>query len=143
MVPNFIMKKRDVLQLVLQLNFIIVEDTYNSLYLYDVSANEQVAWVGELQLIVYTMQFIVTQLQLNQNNSFSTIMQFHYNCTHDVMLTSLIVIHLLIFDRWHYEIFWTYKLLFFQDIDLHRSLWLLMMVWYYDMWHIKICHITY
>jgi hypothetical protein len=49
----------------------------------------------ELQLIIYTMQLIAIQLQLYQNNSFSTIMQFHYNYTHDVILTSLIVIHLL------------------------------------------------
>ncbi len=46
-------------------------------------------------------------LQLNQNNSFSTTMQFHYNCTHDVMLIALIIIHLLDFDMWHYEDFWT------------------------------------
>jgi hypothetical protein len=50
---------------------------------------------------------IAIQLQLNQNNSFSTTMQFHYNCTHDVMLTSLIVIHLLKFDMWHCEKIWT------------------------------------
>jgi len=60
-----------------------------------------------LQLTIYMMQFIVTQLQLNQNNSFSTMMQVHYNRNHDVMLTSLIVIHLLKYDKWHYEIFWT------------------------------------
>jgi hypothetical protein len=46
-------------------------------------------------------------LQLNQNNSFSTIMKLHYNYTHDVILMSLIIIHLLKFDTWHYEIFWT------------------------------------
>jgi len=49
----------------------------------------------ELQLIIYMMQLIAIQLQLYQNNSFSTIMQFQYNYTHDVILTSLIVIHLL------------------------------------------------
>ncbi len=54
------------------------------------------------------MQFITTQLQFNQNNSFSTIIQFHYNYTHDVMLMSLIVIHLLNSDTWHYEKFWTF-----------------------------------
>jgi hypothetical protein len=46
-------------------NFWVVEDTCNLLYLYVVSANEQVAWVVELQLIVYVVQFIATQLQLN------------------------------------------------------------------------------
>jgi hypothetical protein len=41
-------------------------------------------------------------------NSFSTIMPPYYNYTHDViLLTSLIVIHLLKFNMWHYEIFWT------------------------------------
>jgi hypothetical protein len=60
-----------------------------------------------LQLTVHMMQFIATQLQLNENNSFSSIMQLHYNCSHDVMLTSLIVIYLLKYDKWHYEDFWT------------------------------------
>jgi hypothetical protein len=58
------------------------------------------------------MQFIATQLQLSQNNSFSTTMQLHYNYTHDVKLMSLIVIQLSKFDTWHYEDFWTQ--LFFQ-----------------------------
>jgi hypothetical protein len=53
------------------------------------------------------MQFIAIQLQLCQNNSFSTTMQLYYNYTHDVMLMSLIIIHLLQFDMWHYEDFWT------------------------------------
>jgi hypothetical protein len=44
-------------------------------------------------------------LQPSQNNLFSIIMQLHYNYTHDVMLMSLIVIHLLKFDMWHYEDF--------------------------------------
>jgi len=43
-----------------------------------------------------------TQLQLSQNNLFCT-MQLHYNCTHDVMLMLLIVIHLLKSNTWHYE----------------------------------------
>jgi hypothetical protein len=53
------------------------------------------------------MQFIATQFQLSQNNSFSIIIQLHYNYTHDVMLTSLIFIHLLNFDMWYYEYFLT------------------------------------
>jgi hypothetical protein len=97
------MKKMGVLQLAFQLNFWVVKDTCNSLYLYVVGVNRQVAWV----VIVYMMQLIVTQLQLYQNNSFSTTMQLHYNCTHGVMLTLLIVIHLLKSNTWHYEDFWT------------------------------------
>jgi hypothetical protein len=106
----FTMRKKCVLQLALRLNFWVVEDTCNSLYLYTVSANEQVAWVMELQLIVYTVQLIATQLQIIYNSikkSFLTTMQLHYNYTHDVMLTSLIIIHLLKFNTWHYEYFWT------------------------------------
>jgi hypothetical protein len=53
------------------------------------------------------MQLIATQLQLSQNNSFPTIMQLHYNYTHDVMLTSLIIIHLLKSNTWHYDKNWT------------------------------------
>jgi hypothetical protein len=89
------MRKRGVLQLAL-------EDTYNLLYVYVVNVNGQVAQVAELQLTIYTMQLIVIQLQLNQNNSFSTIMQLHHNYTHDVMLTSLIIIHLLKSNMCHY-----------------------------------------
>jgi hypothetical protein len=49
------------------------------------SCNSLYIWCNSLQF----------KLQFSQNNSFSTIMQLHYNCTHDVMLNSLIVIHLL------------------------------------------------
>jgi len=101
------MKKMGILQLALQLNFWIVEDICNSLYLYVVNVKEQVAWVAELQFTVYMVQFIITQLQLNQNNSFSTTTQLHYNYTHDVMLMSLIVIHLLKSNMCYYEDFWT------------------------------------
>ncbi len=71
------------------------------------SSNKQVARIAKLQLIIHTVQLITTQLQLGQNNYFSTTIQLHYNYTHDVMLTSLIVIHLLKFDTWHYEDFLT------------------------------------
>jgi hypothetical protein len=54
------------------------------------------------------MQIIATQLQLYQNKSFSTTMHLHNNYTHDVMLTSLIVIHPLKSNTWHYENFWKY-----------------------------------
>jgi hypothetical protein len=50
---------------------------------------------------------IAILLQLYQNNFFKTIMQLHYNYTHDVMLMSLIVIHLLKYEKWHYDDFWT------------------------------------
>jgi hypothetical protein len=53
---------------------------------------------GFTQFTIYTMQFIGIQLQLSQNNSFSTIMQLNYNYTHDVILMSFIVIHILKFD---------------------------------------------
>jgi hypothetical protein len=42
------MKKMGVLQLVLQFNFWVAQNIYNSLYLYLMSANEQVAWVAKL-----------------------------------------------------------------------------------------------
>jgi hypothetical protein len=45
--------------------------------------------------------------ELCQNNSFLTTMQLHYIYTHNVVLMSLIVIHPLKFDMWHYEDFWT------------------------------------
>jgi hypothetical protein len=61
----------------------------------------------KLQFTVYVIQPITTQLQFNQNNSFPIIMQFHYNCTFDIMLMSLIVVHLLKSNMWHYEIILT------------------------------------
>ncbi len=48
-------------------------------------------------------------LQFYQNNSFSNTMQPHYNCSHDVMLRSLIVIHLTV-ELWIFLdtiFFWT------------------------------------
>ncbi len=93
----------------------------NSLYLYVVNVNRQICiWCNSLQLY--------------QNNSFSTTMQLYYNYTHDVMLMSLIVIHLLKSNMWHYEFFWH---IYIQNIDLHRSLWLLMMVQNFDPCHNK------
>ncbi len=119
----------------LQFNFWVAHYTYNSLYLYVVSVIEQVTWIIELQFTIYILQLIVIKLQLSQNNSFSTTMQLHYNCTHHVMLTLLIVIHLLKSNRCHYEKHLTQKLFYFRNIDFHRPLWLLMMVWDCEMWH--------
>jgi hypothetical protein len=59
-----IMRKKGVLQLALQFNFWVAKETCNSLYLYVVSTNGQVAWIPKLQLTVYTLQLIVIQLQL-------------------------------------------------------------------------------
>jgi hypothetical protein len=65
----------------------------------------------ELQSCI-SLHIQCNSLQLNykfyQHNSFSTIMQLHYDYTHDVILMSFIVIHLLKFDTWHYEFFWIY-----------------------------------
>jgi len=55
------------------------------------------------------VQLIVIQLQFSQNNSFPTTIELHYNYTHDVMLMSLIIIHLLKFNMWHFEKIWTFK----------------------------------
>jgi hypothetical protein len=52
---------------------------------------------------LYMVQFIVVQLQLSQNNSFSTTMQFIITTP----MMSLIVIHALKSSMWHYEVFWT------------------------------------
>jgi hypothetical protein len=54
---------------------------------------------------IHYIQLITTQLQLSFKNLFSTTIQLHYNYTHDVMLMSIIVIHLLKFNTWHYEDF--------------------------------------
>jgi hypothetical protein len=53
-------EKKGVLQLALQLNFWIAKDICNSLYLYAMSANGQVAWVAKLQFTIYMVQLIAT-----------------------------------------------------------------------------------
>jgi hypothetical protein len=53
-----------------------------------------------------SLYILCNTLQFYQNNSFSTIMQLFYNCTHDVMMMWLIVIHLLKPNMWHYDFFW-------------------------------------
>jgi hypothetical protein len=68
-----------------------------------VSANGQVAQVVKLQLSIYMVQLVAIQ----SKQLISTTMQLHYNYTHDVILTSLIVIHILKSNTWHYEDFWT------------------------------------
>jgi hypothetical protein len=57
---KYTMKQRGVLQLALQLNFWVAEDTYNSMYLYAMNVKEQVAWIAKLQFIIYIVQHIVT-----------------------------------------------------------------------------------
>jgi hypothetical protein len=70
---------------------------------------EKIALIAKLQLTIYIVQFIEIQLQLNQNNSFSTTIQFHHNYTHDVILMSLIIIHLLKFNMWNMKTFGHFK----------------------------------
>jgi hypothetical protein len=65
-----------------------------------------------LQLTVYMVQFITTQLQLCWNNSFSTTMQFHYNYSFNIMLTLLICIHQLNLTHGTMKIF-GFKIIFF------------------------------
>ncbi len=99
-------EKRDVLRLTLQLNFWITLDIYNSLYLHGVSVNQQ---MHELQSC-NSPYIQCNSLHLNSNfmkTTHLTTMSLHYNYTHDVMLTSLIVIHLLKFYTWHYKDFFT------------------------------------
>jgi len=84
----------------LKFNFWIASNICNSLYLHTMNANGQITWIVKLQLTIYMVQFITIQLQFCQNNSFLIIMQLHYNYIHDVMLTSLIVIHLSKFNTW-------------------------------------------
>jgi len=54
------MIKKGVLQLTLQLNFWIAKDTYNSLYLYVMNANGQIAWIAKSQFTIYMVQLIAT-----------------------------------------------------------------------------------
>jgi hypothetical protein len=70
-------------------------------------ANGHISWIAKLQVIIYMVQLITTQLQFYQNNQFSTTMPLYYNYTNDAMLTSLVVIHLLKSNMWHYDFFWT------------------------------------
>jgi hypothetical protein len=93
-----IMRKTIVLQLALQLSF-------------------EFQWPLATHYIYDAMQ-----LQFYLNNSFSIIMQFHYNYSHNVMLTLLIFIHPLKFDMWFYEDFWIWKLFSSWSTDFHHLL---------------------
>jgi hypothetical protein len=101
-----IMRKRGVLLLTLQLNLSCKGHFQLTIFICH-ECQRTSCMNCRVVIHSYTMQLITTQLQLYQNNSVPTTMQLHYNCTHDVMLMSLIVIHLLKFDTWHYEIFLT------------------------------------
>ncbi len=125
------MKKKNVLQLVLQFNFSIAMTTCNLVYFTLWMLSYKLHELQELQFIVYAIQLIVIKLQLYGNNLVSTSMQLH-NYNHNIMLPLLIFIHPLKFDMWHYDDFW---IILFLNIDLHCLVWLLMMVWNYDMWH--------
>jgi hypothetical protein len=50
------------------------------------------------------LQFIIIQLQLCHNNSFSTTMQLPYDYNHNVILMSFFI-HQSKFNMWHYEDF--------------------------------------
>jgi len=66
------MKKRDVLQLALQCNFLATSDTYNSPYLYIVNVTNKLQELQKLQLTVYKMQLITTQSQQVFFNYYAT-----------------------------------------------------------------------
>jgi hypothetical protein len=85
---------------------------------------------GHLQLTIYMMQLITTQLQLCCNNSFSITIQLPYDYIHNVMLTSLFI-HPSKFNMWHYEDF----LWFFWNIDIHCPLWLFVLDGL-GLWHV-------
>jgi hypothetical protein len=68
------MGKKSVLQLALQLNFWVALDICNSLYLYIVSVNQQVAWVPKLQLTIYIVQFIPTLSKQFIFNHYATLL---------------------------------------------------------------------
>jgi hypothetical protein len=56
-------KKKGLRQLALQTQFLNCTRHSQSLYLYGMSANGQVAWVAKLQFIIYMVQLITPQLQ--------------------------------------------------------------------------------
>ncbi len=70
--------------------------------------NSNLSCIRHLQLTIYIVQLITTQLQLCCNNSFSTTMQLPYDYNHNVILMSFFI-HLSKFNTWHY--------------DIHRPLW--------------------
>jgi hypothetical protein len=59
---------------------------------------------AKLQLIVYIMHLIVTQLQFNKKIHF----QLLFNSIINIPMKSLIVIHILKSNMWHYEKNWTF-----------------------------------
>jgi hypothetical protein len=119
------MTKRGVLQLVLQLNFWIVEDICNSLYLYN-----ECQWTSCMSCRVATHHIYgATHCNLVKIIHFQLLCKFIITTP----IMSLIVIHLLnlthdIRKQFGHEFV-------FQNIDLYCPLWLLMMIQNCDMWH--------
>jgi hypothetical protein len=124
-----VMKKKSVLQLALQLNFWVVKDICNSLYLYAMTFNRQVAWVAKLQLIVYMVQLIVIQLH--------SVKVIHFQLLFNSIITSHDVMFDVINCHQHIKIWHVALWFFLWNIDFHRPSWLLMTVRICDMWHKK------
>ncbi len=86
--------------------------------------------IGHLQLIVYIVQLIRTQLQLCCNNSFPTTMQFPYDYNHNVTLMSFFI---------HPSNFNIIMKIFCDFFGILISIihydYLFQMVLDYDMWH--------
>ncbi len=93
-------------------------------------ATQFLGCIGHLQLTVYMVQFIITQLWVCRNNSCSTTMQPPYEYNHNVMLMSFFI-HPSNFNTWHYEDF----LRFFWNIDIHHPLWLFLLNGF-GLWHV-------
>jgi len=127
------MKKNGVLQLSLQFNFRAVKDTCNSLYLYIVSANGQVA-IHHIYDATCCNSIATKSKQLIFNY-YSTPLYLHPWCHVDIINCHPSI------KIWQVTL-WRFLdiIIFFWNIDLHCPLWLLLMVWDCDMWHNKKCN---
>jgi hypothetical protein len=102
--PQNIMRKKGVLQLALQLGFEL-HQTFATHHIYMLWVLlDKLQELQELQVTIYTMQLITTQLQLCRNNSFSTTMQLPYDYNHNIMLMSSFI-HPSKFNMWQYKDF--------------------------------------
>jgi hypothetical protein len=73
-------------------------------------------------------------------------MQLHYNYTHDVILMSLIVIHLLKSNMWHYERFLDIRIIYFSKYVSPSSIMIIndgMKLWHMAQLKISTWHINY
>jgi hypothetical protein len=130
---NSILNCNDHFQLILFLHY----KWYKTSHMSCKSCNSPYIWCNSIQLIIILLQFC-------QNNSFSTIMQVHYNYSHNIILTLLIFIHSLNLTCGTMRIFGCKIFIFI--FEYWSTLFIMIINDGLRLWHVtqlKNCHMAY